>query len=138
MKKKGDTWLLSSGFPADTKKVEGLLGKLEGLKHGLPVARSDKALSRFKVATNDYSRYLQLQFQAGVHGNVELYMGTGAGARQSHVSNGKQEAVYTATIASYDLPATEDSWQDKDILQLDIAAISAIEVDGFRLYREAP
>lgn len=132
--KKDNKWLLADGFPADQKKVDTLLAKLSNLQHSLPVATSTQALSRFKVEKDTFERYLQLQ------GNnktlAELYLGTGAGARNSHIRSGEQDSVYSAAIGSYDLPATANSWQDKEILQLDKADITAIELGDLKLNRE--
>jgi hypothetical protein len=132
--KKDNKWLLADGFPADQKKVGTLLTKLSNLQYSLPVATSAQALSRFKVEKDNFERYLQLQ------GNnktlAELYLGTGAGARNSHIRSGEQDSVYSAAIGSYDLPATADSWQDKEILQLDKADVTAIELGDLKLLRQ--
>ncbi len=131
--KKDGKWLLPDSFPADPKKVDALLGKLAELQYSLPVATSAPALRRFKLEENNFERYLQLLEKDKAL--AELYLGTGAGARQSHVRNGKQEAVFTAAIGSYDLPVSEDNWQDGEILQLDRTSITAVETKGLKLYR---
>lgn len=133
--KKEDKWLLKDGFPADGKKVDALLDKLAGLQYTLPVATSSQALGRFKVAEDTFERHLQL------HGDgkplVELYLGTGAGARRSHVRNGEQEAVYSVTLGSWDLPVSPDSWQDKELLQFEKSSVIAMEVGEVKLRCEA-
>lgn len=134
LKKKGDKWVLADGFPADKTKVDVLLKKLSGLKCGLPVATSDQALSRFKVAENSFTRYLRLQ--NGGSTVAELYLGTGAGARQSHVRNGEQSAVFTASLGSYDLPVKPEPWQDKKVLQFDRKDISSMELNDVKLQRK--
>jgi len=134
LKKKDNKWLLADGFPANQKKVAALLSKLSGLQYSLPVATSAQSLGRFKVATENFVRYLQLQ------GNkktlAELYLGTGAGARQSHIRNGEQESVYSAAIGSYDLSVTQDSWQNKELLTFSKEDVTAIKLGEVKLHRE--
>ena len=132
--KKDDKWLLPDGFPADGNKVKNLLEKLAGLQYGLPVATSKQSLSRFRVAENEFSRHLQLK--SGEKILAELYLGTGAGARQSHLRSGNQDSVYTAAIGSYDLPFKYDEWQDKKILQFKAAEVSSLELGDIKLDRE--
>ncbi len=134
--KKDGKWLLKDGFPADGKKVDALLDKLAGLQYGLPVATSSQALSRFKVTEDTFERYLQLQGDDG-KSLSELYLGTGAGARQSHVRNGEQDAVYSVTLGSYDLPVSLDSWQDKELLQYEKNSVTALEIGEVKLRCEA-
>jgi hypothetical protein len=134
LEKKDNKWLLADGFPADGKKVAALLSKLTTLQYSLPVATSDQALNRFKVAEDNFERYLQLQSKGKTV--AELYLGTGAGARQSHVRNSEQEAVFTVALGSYDLPVTPESWQDKEIMAFDTADVTAIELDKVKLERQ--
>lgn len=132
--KKDGKWQTSDGFPADQNKVKTLLEKLEGLKIGLPVATSTGALTRFKVAEDQYERYLQLK--KGGDSVAELYLGTGAGARQSHARGGDQEAVYTVTMGSYDAPANVNNWQDKTVLKLDKEKVTAVKLGDLFIERD--
>jgi len=134
LKKKENKWILTDGFPADSDKVDALLKKLSGLQYNLPVATSPGALDRFKVARNNFERHLQLLSNGKVL--AELYLGTGAGARQSHVRSSQQESVYRVAMGSYDLPVTPDAWQDKKILQFTVADVVAMKLDGLKLQRQ--
>lgn len=131
LKKVGDSWQTADGFPANNSKVDGLLDKLAGLRHGLPVGVSADALSRFKVAEDDFERRIQLQ--QGDNTVADLYLGSGAGARQSHVRPADAEAVYTAAIGSYDAPADIGEWQDKTVLQLDEKSVQTVELAELKL-----
>ncbi len=131
LEKKSGQWQTPDAFPANQAKVNNLLDKLHGLKHGLPIATSSQALQRFKVANDAFERHIRLQS----HGKniAELYVGKGAGARRSHVRNGQQKAVYTAMIGSYDLPVAVTDWQDKNILQIEQGSVTAIGLEGMSL-----
>ncbi|MCB1622207.1 MAG: DUF4340 domain-containing protein [Thiothrix sp.] len=128
-------WQTADGFPADQGKVSALLGKLSGLEHGLAVSISEDALRRFKVADADFERHIVLK-----KGDTELaglYLGSGAGVRQSHVRVPGQGAVYTADIGSYDAPVNVADWQDKAVLQLPEAGVKALKLAGLSLEKEA-
>jgi len=130
-----DGWKTESGFPADSEKIDQLLHKLAGLKHGLPVATSPSAWSRFKLGKDDFERHLVLS-QAGKV-VAELYLGKGAGARQSYVRSGHDQAAYSVALGSYELPLEASQWQDKALLQIAADQVTGLEIDGVKLTRAA-
>ena len=129
--RKNGKWLTAGDFPIEDGKVDAMLSKLADLKFGLPVATSDSALSRFKVSEKDFERHIQLKKSDDML--AEIYVGSGAGARKSHVRNGSQNAVYTAAIGSYDIPASLDDWQDKGLLILNTDDVKKLEISGITL-----
>ena len=133
LEKKEGKWLTSPSFPANQDRVDTLLDKLAGLEYGLPVATSSSALTRFKVAADQFERLVRLQ--KGDQVIAELYLGAGAGARQSYGRSGDQQAVYPVAMGSYEAPCKVEDWQDRDILQLEKDSITAIELDGLTVTR---
>jgi hypothetical protein len=131
LKKVADSWQTADGFPASPARVSSLLDKLAELQHGLPVGVSEDALRRFKVADADFERRIQLK--QGDNVVADLYLGSGAGARQSHVRRAADEVVYTTAIGSYDAPAEPGEWQDKAILQLDEKKVQAVALAELKL-----
>lgn len=130
---KKEQWRLATGFPADQDKVSQLLYKLEGLKYRFPVGNSTQALKRFQVAADQYVGRVQLR--KGDVSVVDLYFGTGAGARQTHIRSADSEAVYAANIGRYDIPSKPADWQNKRLLQIDENSVTLIEFDGLTLQR---
>jgi len=130
-----DGWKTESGFPADGEKISQLLHKLAGMKHGLPVATSPSAWSRFKLGKDDFERHLILA-RAGKT-VAELYLGKGAGVRQSYVRSGDDQAAYSVALGSYELPLDESQWQDKTLLQIGSDKINALDLDGVRLVKSS-
>ncbi len=126
-------WQTADGFPANQSKVTALLDKLADLKHGLPVGVSEQALVRFKVAIDDYESRVQLK--QGDEILADLYLGSGAGARQSHVRRQSDNVVYTTNIGVYDAPVDVGEWQDKTVLQLDENKVKSVELAGLKLER---
>jgi len=114
--KKGDSWLLPKleQLPADKAKLHGLLGKLETLQTGWPIATTNSSHERFEVSKNKHQRHLQLY--QGEKLKAELYIGTSPGFRKVHVRKAGQEAVYTAKLNTFDLPAENEQWLDKSLL----------------------
>lgn len=133
LSKKDGKWLTVGDFPIEAGKVDAMLSKLSDLKFGLPVATSESALSRFKVADKDFERHIQLRKSGDTL--AEIYIGSGAGARKSHVRNGAQNAVYTAAIGSYDIPSSLDDWQDKGLLLLNSDDVKKLEIAGMTLQK---
>ncbi len=130
---KEDGWHTADGFPADRQRIERLLQKLSGLKHGLAVATSASALSRFKVDEQAFERHVTLSKGDGVIG--DLYLGGGAGVRQSYGRAASQKAVYAVTLGSYELPLEQSDWQDKTLLQVSSSAVTSLSAEGVTLFR---
>mgnify|MGYP001030817561 CR=1 FL=1 len=114
--KKGDNWLLPKleQLPADKAKLHGLVGKLETLQTGWPIATTNSSHERFEVSKNKHQRHLQLY--QGDQLKAELFIGTSPDFRKVHVRKAGQEAVYSAKLNTFDLPAEDDQWLDKNLL----------------------
>lgn len=130
-------WRLGSaeGFPADQTKVQTLLRRLGELRLGAPVATSESARERFKVAEATFERRIEL-------GAEELalpvfYLGTSVSMRQSHLRRAGEAEIYTVEFASYEAPTDPDEWRDKSLLQFDVEELVSIEVGELRLERAA-
>jgi len=119
-------WKTDSGFPADTGKIDQILQRLSSLKHGLAVATSPSAWARFKLAKDDFERHIVLS--KGDKVVAELYLGNGAGARQSYARNSHDQAAYSVALGSYDLPLDESQWQDKTLLQITGDQVSGLDI----------
>ena len=128
LSKKEGQWQTGEGFPANQKKVESLIEKMHEMKHGLPVANSDTAIKRFKVANDQYERYIALQ--KGDQKLAALYVGSGAGARQTHIRSDQDVAVYTGSLGTYDVPDNIGDWQDKNILHFNKEEVSRIKMNN--------
>ena len=119
-----------SGFPAAGARIDALLDRLAGLKRGLPVATSQDALARLKVADGDYEERLSVE-----SGGKEftLYLGDTAGARRRYVRAAGETAVLEAELSPTDIPTKADDWADRALLSLDERDIQRIELPGIAL-----
>jgi hypothetical protein len=130
-------WVLpeAGDFPASRTQVDTLLGRLEGLQRGLPVATSAGALKRFKVNDQSFERRVTL-----AHGDdtlATLYLGSSPDMHHVHARTGKDDAVYAVDFAVYELPDKAADWEDKAILQFSADSLETVEVAGLTLRRIA-
>lgn len=131
-------WLLPDAggdVPADTARIDALLQRAVALRQGLPVATSDGAAERFKVADDRFER--RIRFAQGDKTLGTLLIGTSQGARQTRARVAGDKAVREIDLASYDLPTKPDDWLDKKLLAVPQDQIAAIELDGLKLTRNA-
>lgn len=120
-------------LPAAEHRVTGLLSKLNGLQKGLPVATSEQARKRFKVAEDRFERRLTLE--DGDDTLVTLYLGDSAGFRRLFVRADGDGSVYEAEIGLFDVPETAGDWSDRTLLHLDEEDIRQLRLGGLTLDR---
>ena len=133
--KQGEGWVLpdNGGYPADQTRVDTLLGRLEGLQRGLPVATTPGALKRFKVSDDSFERRVLL-----AHGDdtlATLYLGSSPGMHHVHARSSKDDAVYAVDFAVYEAPDKAADWEDKSVLQFPQDSLETIDVAGLTLHR---
>ena len=136
LNKRDGEWVLpeNGDFPTSAGSVDGLLDKLAGLEKGWPVATTSGAVRRFKVADEQFERKLTLLSEQ--EPLAELYVGTSPGFRKVHVRPVGEDAVFAATFNTWEANAKADDWIDKDILKLDEAEITRVEMPDFVLQQE--
>lgn len=136
LEKTEDRWLLPAlqGFPAAAFKVEGLLDKLSGLRKRLPVATTEAAARRFKVADQEFERKLTLETEAGEP--AVLFLGDSPGFRRLFVRTQDDSAIYEAELALFDAASKADDWTDKTYLHLKEADVERIELPDTVLERK--
>jgi hypothetical protein len=119
-------WVLPGYFdaPADATKVKNLLHDLTNARRGLPIATSDEALARFKVAADQYER----RVVASANGKTlaTVYVGSSPGLRRSDARTAGDRAVYAVALATYDLPTESDKWLDARVLDKETKDVTQI------------
>lgn len=135
LQKVDQQWQTSDGFLAQQEKVEQLIEKITRLKTNLATAHTDTAAQRFQVAEDAFQRMLKIQ--TNTSDSVQLYLGSGAGARRSHVRLATEKAIYSLPLAEYELPIQASDWQDLNCLRLATDSVKLIELDGLTLLKIA-
>jgi hypothetical protein len=122
-------WTIDNYFnaPATASQVDTMLGRIAGLKRGLPVATTPAALPRFRVADEDYSRRLTLAQAGKSLGTV--YFGTSAGAHSVDARSSEDRAVYSVDYATYEIPVLPGDWFDGGLLGRRLEDLHAIDID---------
>lgn len=128
----GKQWLLPEleNLPADKDKVTTLLRSITKQAVSFPIARSSAARQRFQVADYYYQRRLSLLADGEKIGT--LYLGTSPGFRKVHARNAGEDAIYSITLNTFDVPATSDAWLEPRLLQ--VRAPLRIDADLYNLY----
>lgn len=126
-------WYLPAAddFPADDTRVAQLLDRLAGLEGGDVVAESTKAHARFKVSDAAFERRITLA--KGDAAQATLYLGTSPALRRLHARTEGSDEVHIVELAVFDVPVKAADWQDKTLLAVPQAEITAIDLDGLRL-----
>jgi hypothetical protein len=135
LQKGAQEWLVSElSFPATREDVDKLLEFLTAARPGWPVATTDEAAERFKVAPEAYERKLVLYKQE--EAVAELYVGTAAAFRKSHVRLGGEKEIHVGEVNTYEIYSTPTEWINKSILQRDPADITTVRLPGLSLQRD--
>lgn len=130
---KDGVWVLpqQDDFPANAGRVKRLIERLGALKTGLPVATTDSARRRFKVAEEDFERRIELFGNGG--GVTRLFLGTSPSMRRIHARLEGRDEIHVVQMALHEVPVKPVDWEDKTVLGLNKGDISRIEVNGITL-----
>ncbi len=135
LERRDETWLIPAldDFPTAAIKVTNLLNKLGGIQRRIPVATSESAIRRFRVADEGFERKVALEGQDGPLGT--LYLGDSPGFRRLFVRADGEQAVYEAGLALFEASDKADDWISKTALLLEQRDIQAIELGDIALER---
>lgn len=122
------------GFPADGKKVTGILESLASMQPRLPAATSEQARSRFHVNETGFERRLRLL--SGDEEMATLYFGNSAGPGRVFVRRAGADAIYEVRFALWEANTDPAAWLDRDFLQRDPSEISAVSLPDVELRRD--
>lgn len=129
--KNGDNWLMpdAADFPVISDTVKSLLDKIEKVKTGRLVTRTEASHKRLQVATDDYARLVELEMADGR--TDRLYVGSSAGAGATHVRLNDQPEVYlTADLTSFDANAQASHWIDTTYVDVPADDIEALTLEN--------
>ncbi|MFD2111397.1 DUF4340 domain-containing protein [Thiorhodococcus fuscus] len=129
-------WVLAdlADFPADGAKVDRLLTQLAEIKRPLPIATSEEARKRFKVADSDFERRVVLHGKNGPL--ATLLFGESGGFRRLFGRPAEDPAVYELPLAISDISNRRDDWLARDQLQIDGTKIAKIGVNDWTLIKD--
>ncbi|WP_435105092.1 DUF4340 domain-containing protein [Arhodomonas sp. AD133] len=131
-----DTWTLPSndGFPAATTRVDALVSDLAGLSGRIPVARSEEAFERFRVADDAFERRVKLKTTDGRQ--ATMLIGKSAGAGRVYARNADSDAVYEVAFSARRATPDPQHWYDTDTVGVDPADVKRVSLPSLTLERK--
>jgi hypothetical protein len=126
-------WQTGDGFSAQQASVEQLIEKISSLKTNLATAHTDTAAQRFQVSEDTFQR--KLTIETANSKKIQLFVGSGAGARRSHVRLASEKAIYSLPLAEYELSTDASDWQDINCLRLATDTIKLVEINNLTLLK---
>lgn len=133
---RGDNgWRLpaADGFPAKPSKVEQVVNRMNGLGGGLPVARSESARERLRLATDQFERHIKLLADDEVV--AEVYFGESAGTGHVYARAQGRNLIHEAEFPMWQTKAKEADWYDPSVPAVRTANVQRLELADFSLRR---
>ena len=126
-------WLLpeSGQFPADSKRIDGLLDTLVRLQYEWPEATTAEAAKRFKVAPENF--VYRVSLLAGGKPLKVLYFGSSAGLRKLYFRVDNEAAIHSMVVSAHDLSTAFDDWIDTSVLYLNADQVAQVHLPGLDL-----
>ena len=122
-----DAWTVAGGLPADSGKIDRVLGKLAEAEGGWPVATSDSAMTRFEVTEEAHQRHVTVG--AGDETLADIYLGTSPSYQRVHARHASGGPVHAIDFSNYEAGAKVSDWLRKSLLQPD-GALRSITRQG--------
>ena len=122
-----DAWTVAGGLPADSGKIDRVLGKLAEAEGGWPVATSDSAMTRFEVTEEAHQRHVTVG--GGDETLADIYLGTSPSYQRVHARHASGGPVYAIDFSNYEAGAKVSDWLQKSLLQPD-GALQSITRQG--------
>ena len=119
LERSAEGWTLPglADLPADAVKVNTMLDRLANSATGWPVATTASSHQRFEVGKGTFQRHVRL-FHAGELA-ADLLLGTSPGFRRTHLRRAGEDSVYAVELNSFDFPASDGDWLDRQLLSVD-------------------
>lgn len=108
--KKGDAWVVASGFdyPVDGAKVPDALAPIAKMAAAAPIATQAARFKQLKVADDDYERKLVITADGK---DTVLYVGNAAGARRTAVRLGGDDRVFAVSgVSAFAIGDSPRTW----------------------------
>lgn len=136
LRKTNDNWTLPDhyNFGASKESVDRLIEKLKGLSAGWPVATTDDAASRFKVAGDDFEERVVLK--SGNNDLATALIGSSAGFNKVHLRLDKHNEIYSVEIPSKEVSTSFGDWIDREAVAMERDDIQEVVLPQLTLARK--
>jgi len=132
--KDGDHWILPGldNLVVNQIQLDNALEKLAALTTDWPIATTPTSHQRFELQEDNFQRRIQL-FQDD-NKVADLLLGSSPGFRKVHLRVLNDNNVYALPLNTFDFPAEETQWLDKNLLA--VTGITAIQGTDYRLTKK--
>lgn len=129
LQKQNKNWILPGyfDFPVSKEKLDRIVGKIFETSVGWPVATTESAEKRFKVAPDSFERKLAF---STANASETLYLGNSPGFKKIHARIDGENAIYGIPFSAYQASTKPIDWADQSILHVPREEINAIEISG--------
>jgi hypothetical protein len=106
-------WVVSEtdGYPANSEKINELLGKIVEVSTGRMVASNPDSYARLQVGEDSYMRRLWFKDNSGT--DYVLFAGSTVGAGATHIrKDGDREVYLTDKVSGWQLGTQAQNWMD--------------------------
>lgn len=121
-------------FPATAESVTRLLDKLSNLSGGWPVATTEDAAPRFKVASNDFVERI---FLSSANKDLStVLIGSSAGYNKVHLRADKANEIFAVELPDREISTDSADWIDRSAVELQSDDINVVELPQLKLTRK--
>lgn len=121
-------------FPADATRIDQLLQTLAELHRPLPIATSESARQRFKVADAVFEQRITLT--DGKATVATLILGDAPGFRRRYLRLAGDDAIHDVRFEVFNLSDQPADWIARDQLRLERDRIQRLTADNWRLSKQ--
>lgn len=127
--RQGDKWVLPerANHPADSKKVDRILGQLLGLESVYLVSRSPAHHHEFEVAADKFRRQVTLEGKAGL--TRQIFVGKAGSSGFTNVRLASGPEIYAVEDLKYwELGTRIADWAQKKVVDEDSKRVAKLEI----------
>lgn len=134
--KQGETWQMPNyfEFPVDQDKLEKVTGKLFGIHNSWPMATTEAAEKRFRVAEDSFER--KIVFAKADYPVKTLFVGSSPSYRKVHARLNDEVEIYSINFSALETSSQPKDWADKSYLHVESEVISELVLPSVALKRE--
>lgn len=129
----GERWGLeqAGGYPADEKKVEDFLSKLQKVKVRQPVVTSSRYHEALKVSQDQFERHVRIWEKASEDAKLGFFLGSSPNYRIIHVRLEGDDRVYeVAGLGAWDANDSLNSWADLQLVDVQTDRITKFSLQN--------
>ncbi len=127
LKQQDNSWVVTSAdnFPAAGVAVTRLIDKFKSVKKNFPVGKTAKAQKEFKVADDNFEKYVS--FSNGEKELAAILFGTAPGFKSTHVRVKGEGDTYALDLNASEIPTKPDSWLDHEYFSIKKENVKGLE-----------